>query len=83
MDGSRCDQYTWLQTPRSGLCRSVKLEACSMAWPKLEEADLKRLEVKSRDGEEGKEEVHRRRPEPAAGWPKGMMSWESGLGGDV
>lgn len=54
-----------------------------MAWPKLEEADLKRLEVKSRDGEEGKEEVHRRRPEPAAGWPKGMMSWESGLGGDV
>lgn len=31
-----------------------------MAWPKLEEADLRRLEVKSRDGEEGKEEVLRR-----------------------
>lgn len=61
VDGSRCDQYTWLQTPRSGLCQSVKCRSMgSMTWPKLEEADLRRLEVKSRDGEEGKEEVHRR-----------------------
>lgn len=36
------------------------VEACGMAWPKLEEADLRGLEVKSRDGEEGKAEVHRR-----------------------
>lgn len=37
--------------PDPGRVGQSSVEACGMAWPKLEEADLRRLEMQSRDEE--------------------------------
>lgn len=51
MHGSRCEQYTWFQTPRF---QTLCLSGAEVWGPKLEEADLRRLEMRSRGGKRTK-----------------------------